>query len=72
MAANPMSGNIYWSDAQTRQIEVSDYDGQNRRTLISSGLLQPRSVVIDSSQGYVENISIFLDLRCRDVLVFTP
>lgn len=45
------SGHVYWTDAQRRRIEVADYDGNNRRILISGGLENPRSIVADPLHG---------------------
>jgi len=43
---------IYWTDGQRQRIEMSDYDGHNRRVVIHVDLLTPRAVLIDAVDGY--------------------
>ena len=45
------AGHIYWTDAQRQRIEMSDYDGKNRRVVIHVDLLAPRAVVVDAANG---------------------
>ncbi|XP_013382434.1 low-density lipoprotein receptor-related protein 4-like [Lingula anatina] len=47
------TNHIYWTDAGRKTIEVADYDGRNRRILISSGLSRPRGIVADPVSGYL-------------------
>lgn len=53
MSADWVSRHIYWTDAQRRVIEVADYDGQNRRVVVSGDLAQPRGVAADPINGFV-------------------
>ncbi len=46
-----ISGQIYWTDSQTRRIEVADYHGNNRRTLFSTDIVFPRGIVADPLNG---------------------
>ncbi len=46
-----VSKHVYWTDAQSRTIEVSDYNGGNRRLLITSNLDQPRGIYADPING---------------------
>jgi len=42
---------IYWTDAQRQRIEMSDYDGENRRVVIHVNLHAPRAIVVDADNG---------------------
>lgn len=44
---------IYWTDGGYNLIEVAELDGSNRLTLFSSGLDEPRAIVVDPFYGYV-------------------
>ena len=48
-----VSRHIYWTDAQTGLIEMSDYDGLYRRIIVSSGLMLPRGIYADPINGYM-------------------
>lgn len=37
---------LYWTDSETDTIEVADFDGTNRITLIDSGLDKPRGIAV--------------------------
>ena len=39
--------NVYWTDYQTNKIEVSRLDGSYRSSLITSGLDNPRALILD-------------------------
>ena len=42
---------IYWTDSGSNSILVSEMNGQNKMTLISSGVDKPSSLVVDPSEG---------------------
>lgn len=42
---------IYWSDSGSNSILVAETNGKNKRTLISSGLDKPSSIVVDPAEG---------------------
>ena len=46
-----VSKHVYWTDQDRRTVEISDYNGRNRRILISSGLRRPRGVLVDPING---------------------
>ena len=46
-----VSKHIYWTDAQTRLIHMSDYDGIYKRVIVSSNLLLPRGIFADPING---------------------
>jgi len=45
------SGHVYWTDAQRERIEMTDYEGNNRRVVIHTDLLAPRALVVDPGHG---------------------
>lgn len=45
---------LYWTDTGTDMIEVSDFNGTNRLKLVTSGLEEPRAIVVHPFIGYVE------------------
>ncbi len=47
------SRHVYWTDAQAQLIQVADYEGENRRVLLSADLQQPRGVFADPINGQV-------------------
>jgi len=51
LSVDTAAQHIYWTDAQRQRIEMSDYDGKNRRVVIHVDLLTPRAVVVDAVDG---------------------
>jgi len=51
LSVDVAAGHIYWTDAQRQRIEMSDYDGKNRRVVIHVDLLTPRAVLVDAVDG---------------------
>jgi len=51
LTADIAAGHIYWTDAQRQRIEMSDYDGKNRRVIVHVDLLTPRALVVDAVDG---------------------
>ncbi|XP_078343251.1 uncharacterized protein LOC144628987 isoform X2 [Oculina patagonica] len=47
LAVDWRSSHLYWTDTTYDTISISDLDGNNQRTLISSGLDEPREIVLD-------------------------
>ena len=45
--------NLYFADAQQQTIDVCDYEGKYRYTLHSTGLIQPRGLLVEPLTGYV-------------------
>ena len=58
LAVDWKSSQIYWTDTTNNSISVSDLEGNNIRILISASLDQPRGIVLDPEQGYVNKIHI--------------
>ena len=53
MAVDWVSRKLYWTDAGTNRIEVSNLDGSLRSLLIWSGLDRPRDIVVDPIGGFM-------------------
>lgn len=51
LAVDWLYKHIYWTDAGSDKIKVSDYDGLKRKTLINSGLDEPRAICVDPENG---------------------
>lgn len=47
-----MTKKLYWTDAGTKRIEVSNLDGTMRSLLIWQGLDKPRDIVVDPQGEY--------------------
>jgi len=54
-----VSRHIYWTDGRKRSVEVAEFDGTNRRILISEGLSQPRGIYADPVNGFVRVTSFY-------------
>ena len=53
LAVHWRTSQLYWTDQSHDKISVSDLDGNNRGTLIHSGLDAPRDIALDPDNGYV-------------------
>ena len=53
LAMDWVGGNLYWCDKGRDTIEVSKLNGAYRTVLVSSGLREPRALVVDVQNGYV-------------------
>ena len=51
LAVDWINRKLYWVDSGTRKIEVSDLDGRNRLPLVTSGLDNPRAIVVHPFVG---------------------
>ena len=60
IAIDKVGRNIYWSDTGNNRIEVARLDGTKRKLLIKDGLDEPRAIVLDERNGYVEAPLMFL------------
>lgn len=52
LAVDWVGGNLYWCDKGRDTIEVSKLNGAYRTVLVSSGLREPRALVVDVQNGY--------------------
>ena len=53
IAVDWINKKLYWTDTGTDMIEVSDFNGTNRLTLVSSGIEEPRAIAVHPLSGYV-------------------
>ena len=53
IAVDWVAKHIYWTDAGSRKVEMSNYDGKQRRSVITTALDQPFSIVVHPEIGYV-------------------
>lgn len=64
IAVDWVNKKLYWTDTGTDMIEVADFNGSNRLELITTGLEEPRAIVVHPALGYVElmcSLSIFFN-----------
>jgi len=64
-----VSKHIYWTDGRKRTVEVAEFDGSNRRILITEQLSQPRAVYADPINGFV---TCFVRIYNQEVVSSTP
>jgi DNA-binding beta-propeller fold protein YncE len=64
LAVDWVTYKLYWTDAGTNRIEVSNLDGTMRALLVWEGLDKPRDIVVDpignNFISYVQLLSTFL------------
>ncbi len=53
LAVDWVSKKLYWTDAGTDRIEVSNLDGTMRTVLIWNELEKPRDIIVDPIEGSV-------------------
>ena len=58
LSVDYINKHVYWTDGKKRRIEVCDYDGNNRRALITTKLFMPRGIIADPVSKYV-NLSLY-------------
>ncbi len=51
LAIDWVSHKLYWTDAGTDRIEVSNLDGTMRTVLVWEGLDRPRDILVDPIDG---------------------
>ena len=51
LAVEWRTSQLYWTDTTYDKISVSDLNGNNQRSLISSELEEPRAIVLDPDSG---------------------
>ena len=51
LAIDWISRNLYFTDSETRTIEVASLNGQYRKTLIKSHINNPRGIAVDPIDG---------------------
>lgn len=53
LAVDWIYDHIYWTDTGKLSVEVANFDGTMRKTLINDGLDQPRALAVDPMEGYI-------------------
>ncbi|XP_067120265.1 very low-density lipoprotein receptor-like isoform X1 [Centruroides vittatus] len=53
IAVDWIYNNIYWTDTGKDTIGASDLQGRNRKTLISTGMDEPRAIVLNPLEGWM-------------------
>ena len=53
LAVDWRTSQLYWTDTTYNKISISDLNGSNQRTLVSSELEEPRGIALDLDNGYV-------------------
>jgi len=48
-----VSEHVYWTDECKRSVEVAEFNGSNRRLLVTERLSQPRGIYADPINGFV-------------------
>ena len=56
IAVDWINSKLYWTDTGTDMIEVADFDGTKRLELITTGLEEPRAIVVHPFLGYVDKV----------------
>ena len=51
LAVDIVGRNLYWTDTGTNKLEVSKLDGSYRKALITTGLDEPRDIILDVNKG---------------------
>lgn len=53
LAVDWTADNLYWSDTESKVIEVSRLDGSSRKAIITENLNDPRSLIVFPQRGYL-------------------
>ncbi|XP_033112246.1 low-density lipoprotein receptor-related protein 6-like [Anneissia japonica] len=53
LACDWIGRKIYWTDSETKRIEVANLDGSSRKVLFWEDLDQPRAIALDPVNGYM-------------------
>ena len=51
LAVDWVGEKIYWVESNLDQIEVANFDGSSRATLIAGSMVSPRAIVVDPRFG---------------------
>ena len=53
LAVDWINNKLYWADAETARIEVSNLDGSNRTVLFANNIGILRAIIVDPTTGLV-------------------
>ena len=51
LTVDPITRLLFWTDMGLSRIQVSQLDGSNRKTLVTTEIEHPRSILADPSNG---------------------
>ena len=51
LAVDWVTKHVYWVESDLNQIEITDFSGKFRATLLSEDIDKPRALVLDPSKG---------------------
>ena len=51
LAIDWVTRHVYWVESNLNQIELSDFEGNERTTLIADDIESPRAIVLDPRKG---------------------
>lgn len=51
LSVDPVSQNLYWTDSLKDTIEVASLKTKQRKTVISTGLVNPRGIAVYPQRG---------------------
>ena len=71
IAVDWVNKKLYWTDTGTDMIEVADFNGTNRLELITTGLEEPRAIVVHPALGYVKLMCSLSILFAIDLTLFS-
>lgn len=53
IAVDWITQHLYWVESSLNQIEVADFNGSDRMTLVAGEMHSPRAIALDPRYGYV-------------------
>lgn len=53
LALDWVARKIYWLDRTNKRLDVAELTGTNRKTLLSTGITDPRAIAVHPGKGYV-------------------
>lgn len=62
LAIDWITRKLYWTEAGSKRIEVSDMDGLMRTVLIWDNLDKPRDIIVNPADGFVTVQFVFMQL----------
>ena len=60
LAVDWRTSQLYWTDTTNDKISISDLNGNNQRSLVSSELEEPRAIALDLDNGYALLLLMYL------------